>query len=71
METLDATLYERVDTILCFHKGSGAQPLLATTDTHAAIQELIARSEGLEEAVRAIALDVQKLETAQECKAAL
>ena len=71
METLDTTLYERVDTIICSHKGSGAQPLLATTNTHAAIQELIARSEGLEKAIREIALDLQKLETAQEREAAL
>jgi hypothetical protein len=71
MEAMDVTLCERVDQIICSHKGVGAQPLLATTTTHAAIHELIRRSEGLEEAVREIALDVQKLETAQERKPAL
>ena len=70
METLDVPLYERVDNIICSHKGSGAQPLLATTHTHAAIHELIARSEGIEKAVREIALEVQRLESAQECEAA-
>ncbi len=61
MESLDATLYERVDSHLSSHKGSGAQPLLATTSTYAAIHELIARTEGLEEAIREIALEVEKL----------
>jgi CTP:molybdopterin cytidylyltransferase MocA len=71
MRTLDATLCERVDALIRSHKGSGAQPLLATTDTHSAIHELIARSEGLERAVREIALDVQRLEAAEERDAAL
>jgi hypothetical protein len=61
MESSDATLYERVDHDLRSHKGLGAQPLLATTSTQAAIHELIARTEGLEEAVREIALEVEKL----------
>ncbi len=71
MDTLDAALDERVDSIIRSHKGIGAQPLLATTSTHAVIHELIARSEGLEKAVREIAFDVQKLENAQEREAAL
>ncbi len=71
MESLDATLYERVDTIICSHKGAGARPLLATTDVHSAIHELIARSEGLEKAIREIALEVQKLETSHDREAAL
>lgn len=61
MESLSATLYERVEGRLSSHKGSGAEPLLATTGTYAAIHELIARTEGLEEAVREIALEVERL----------
>jgi len=71
METQDTTLYGRVDDILCSHKGSEARPLLATTSTHTAIHELIARTVGLEKAVREIALEVQKLENAEEHEAAL
>jgi len=70
MESLDA-LYERVDNLIRSHKGSGAQPLLATTDTHAAIHELITRSEGLEKAVREIALEVEKLAATHEHEAPL
>jgi hypothetical protein len=70
MESLDA-LYERVDNLIRSHKGLGAQPLLATTDTHAAIHELIARSEGLEKAVREIALEVEKLAATHEHEASL
>jgi hypothetical protein len=64
METWDETLYERVDNLICSHRG--AQPLLATTTRHAAIGELIARSEGLEKAVREVALEVQELAAAHE-----
>jgi hypothetical protein len=42
---------------------------LATTDIPSAIRELIARSEGLERAVREIALDIQRLDAAQEREA--
>jgi hypothetical protein len=70
MEALDETLYERVDEIISSHKGLGASPLLATTTTHAVIQELIARNDGLEKAVREIALDVQRLDAAHRREAA-
>jgi len=70
MEASETTLYERVDTLIRSYKGSGAQPLLATTDMHAAIHELIARSEGLEEAVREIALEVERLEAVPEHRVA-
>ena len=69
MESWDESLYERVDKLICSHKG--AQPLLATTTTHATIAELIARSEGLEKAVREIALEVQELAAAHEREAAM
>jgi hypothetical protein len=69
MEASRAPLCERVDNIIRSYKGSGARPLLATTDIPSAIRELIARSEGLEKAVREIALDLEMLEAAQEREA--
>jgi hypothetical protein len=53
------TLSERVDDLIRAHRV--VDPLLATTTTHEAIQELIARSEGLTKAVREIALEVEEL----------
>jgi hypothetical protein len=55
MEGVYETLYERVDELIGVYKG----PLLSTTGTQAAIRELIARSEGLEKAIREIALEAQ------------
>jgi hypothetical protein len=57
LETLTDTLIERVDKLVQAGKG----PLLSTTSTSVAIRELVARSEALENAVRDIALEVQKL----------
>jgi len=57
LETLTDTLIERVDKLV----QAGKEPLLSTTPTSLAIQELIARSEALENAVREIALEVQKV----------
>ena len=62
METLDETLCERVDEVIRSHKNL----LLSTTGPVAAIGELVRRSEGLEEALREIALEVQKLATSQK-----
>jgi len=64
METLDGTLCERVDELIRSHKGR--QPLLSTTGAQVAIGELIARSEGLEKAIREVALEVQKLAASQK-----
>ncbi len=61
METLADTLVERVDKLIQARK----EPLLSTTSTSIAIQELVARTEALENAVREIALDVQKLAARQ------
>ena len=61
-ETLEATLYERVDEMLRSHKG---QQLLSTTGSRGSIEELAARVEGLEQAIREIARDVQKVAAAQ------
>ena len=57
LESLTETLIERVDKLV----QAGKEPLLSTTATSLAIRELVARSEALENAVRAIALEVQKL----------
>jgi predicted sugar kinase len=54
MEGVYETLCERVDELIAAHKGQ----LLSTTGTDAAITELIARSEGLEKAIREIAIEV-------------
>ena len=57
METLTETLIERVDRLVLAEK----QTLLSTTPASLAIRELSARTEALEQAVREIALEVQKL----------
>ena len=53
----DETLCERVDVLIRSHK---RKPLLSTTGSRASIEELAARSEGVEEAIREIALEVQE-----------
>jgi hypothetical protein len=65
METLDETLCERVDDAIRSHKSL----LLSTTGPVAAIGELVRRIEGLEEALREIALEVQKLAISQQGEA--
>ena len=56
------TMCDRVDELISAYKG----PLLMSTGTRAAVEELIARSEGLENAIRELALEVQELAAAQE-----
>jgi hypothetical protein len=58
-ETLADSLLGRVDKLVQTNK----QPLLSTTPTTDAIGELAARQEALEQAVREIAIAVQKLST--------
>ena len=60
---LDETLCERVDELLRTHK---REPLLSTTGSRAFIAELAARSDGLEEAIREIALEVQEVAASQK-----
>jgi len=57
LEALTDTLIERVDKLV----QAGKELLLSTTPTSLAIRELFARNEALENAVSAIALEVQKL----------
>ena len=58
MEMLDETLYARVDELISSHKG---EDLRSTTGSRTLIAELAARNEGLEKAIREIALEVQRL----------
>ncbi len=64
MESLEATLYERVDQLVQSHKGQ--EPLLSTMGTQALVEELVSRTHGLEQAVREIALEVEKLAALQQ-----
>lgn len=54
----DATLCERVDVLIGPYEG---RPLLTTAGTRATIAELAARTQGLEQAIREIAVEVQSL----------
>lgn len=60
---LDETLCARVDELIRSHK---RVPLLSTTGSRALIEELAARSEGFEKAIREIALEVQKVAASQK-----
>ena len=62
MKALDETLYERVDDLISSHK---LEELRSTTGSRVLISELAVRSEGLEKAIREIALEVQRLSASQ------
>jgi hypothetical protein len=67
MTTLDPsceTVDERVERLIGSRGGSW--PPRHTTTTNEAIAGLIARQQSLEEAIREIAMEVQRLETAHE-----
>ena len=57
MNALDETLSDRVDELIRAHRG---QRLLSTTGSQTALAELAARIEGLEKAVREIAVEIQR-----------
>ena len=63
LETLTDTLMKRVNELLRPSRPvrKWGNPLLSTTPRSIAIQELAKRTEALENAVREIALEVQKL----------
>ena len=63
MQTLSDTLTQRVDDLIESHRNT---KLLSTTGTRAALEELVERSEGLEQAVRELALEVQRLSASVE-----
>lgn len=54
-------LVAHVDELIESHR---TQTLLSTTSTSAAIGELVRRNEGLEQAIRALALAVENLDVA-------
>ena len=62
MEGVYETLADRVDVLIGAHKN----PLLTTSGTHGAITEILERLEGLENALREIALEVQEIAAAKE-----
>jgi hypothetical protein len=59
LTTLCETLDERIDRLLGSH--GEAWPPLNSTTTHAVIEELIARVNGLEEALHAVALELESV----------
>jgi predicted sugar kinase len=64
LETLAEALLERVDKLIEAQRSH--QPLLSTTATSVAIAELVARTEGLEHALREVAAEVQRLSAPHE-----
>lgn len=62
-DTLTDTLIERVDKLVHVRNAppEWGNPLLSTTPTSLAVRELAVRTEALENVVREIALEVQKL----------
>ncbi len=58
MKALEETLSDRVAELIA---GGKTEPLLTTTGAHNALVELARRVEGLEEAIREIALAVELL----------
>ena len=58
MEELEQTLFERVDELLASHRD---RELQSTVGLQATVDELVLRNRGLEDALREVALEVQKL----------
>ena len=58
METLEQTLYVRVEELISSHK---SEEFRSTTGSRTLITELAARNAGLEKAIREIALEVHRL----------
>ncbi len=58
MATLDDSLYARVNELMQSHQ---RDRLLSTMGTQASIAELSLRTHGLEQAIRELALEVEKL----------
>ena len=63
MEALDVSLYQRVEELIDSHK---IEELRSTTGSRVLISELASRTEGLEKAIREIALEVQKLSASRD-----
>jgi hypothetical protein len=67
MGTTVESLYERIDGLIESHK---EEPLLSTTGSRAALGALIWWNMGLEEAIRELALEIQKREDSEEAMSA-
>lgn len=63
METLSETPTQRVDELIESHHHIR---FFSTTGTRAAVEELIERNEGLEQAVRELAVELQRLSVGVE-----
>ena len=63
MEALDVSLYQRVEELIDSHK---IEELRSTTGSRVLISELASRTEGLEKAIREIALEVEKLSSRED-----
>lgn len=63
MGTTVESLYDRIDAVIESHK---EQPLLSTTGTRAAIGALMWWNMGLEEAIRELALEIQRRDDSEE-----
>jgi hypothetical protein len=63
VEALDVSLYQRVEELIDSHK---IEELRSTTGSRVLISELAHRTEGLEKAIREIALEVQKLSASRD-----
>lgn len=63
----DTTLIERVDRLVQAHEAprEWGSPHLSVTPTSLAVEELAAQVEALQQAVREIALEVQRLSPAE------
>jgi hypothetical protein len=62
MEAVYESLSDRVGTLIEAHK----DPLLSTDGTSGAFREIFERLEGLEKAIREVALEVQKQAASHE-----
>jgi hypothetical protein len=67
MATTVESLYDRIDRLIESHK---EEPLLSTTGTRAALGAVIWWSMGLEEAIRELALEIQRREDPEEAMSA-
>jgi hypothetical protein len=65
LETLTDSLIERVDRLV----QAGKEPILSTTPTSVAIRELFFRTQALENSLREIAREVEKLSARHDIKA--
>ena len=64
MESMEGALHDRVDELM--RSFEGGEPVLSTIGTRALVEVLVARTEGLERAVRELAFEIEKLAGARQ-----